>query len=272
MSDSQTLRERELTRLALRRVMRFALIGELIFIALYAFLLNPLYTYFDADVLYADAWWLSLIGLAIDVSEYVPFAILYPASIYTLWRGGWRRGWPIVLLSVGMTVLKFLINYAVGLYVDQGAFPSFELLADDASLILPSLLLELVQYGLVLGLTSLQLWLYRCRQADIAAEAALRRITYEEPSVLPLTRFWERFNPVQRSLFDMALSLTVLSLFLRRLIYQLVLWDNFEKTDGVLQITVDVLGDLIMGLLLYLVGILLVNRFARRDRRDTPSA
>lgn len=272
MSDSQTLRERELTRLSLRRVTRFALIGELIFIALYAFLLNPLYTSLSADILYADSWWLSLIGLAIDVSEYIPFAILYPASIYALWRGGWRRGWPIILMASIMTVFKFLINYAVGLYFEIGALPSFELLSEDAALILPSLLLELVQYGVVLVLTSIQLWLYRGRQTDIAAEAALRRISYEKPPVLPLTRLWERFNPVQRSLFDMAVSVTVLSLFLRRLIYQLVQWENFGSTDGAFQITVDVLGDLIMGLLLYLVGILLVNRFARRDKPDTPSA
>lgn len=265
MMQHDTLESRELTRLSVRRCVRFLLICEMIYIVLYALVLNPLYTYFVSDILYQDAWWLSVIGTIIDISEYIPFILCYPACLYALWKGGWRYGYPATAWLVGLTIFKFLLNYAVGIYFSLGAWPSWSVLADDAALILPSLLLELVQLAVVLGLWSLWLWLYRVRQINAAAEAALRQKPYTEPAVLPLTQLFDRKNPLQRSLFDAALAVTAMSLLLRRLVYQLTLYAAYGKTDGWLQITVDVVGDLIVGVVMYLVGILLLDRFAKRD-------
>lgn len=269
MLDTQTLRRRELTRLSVRRTMLFVLLGELIFIILNAGVLNPLYTYFSADTLYQDAWWLNLIGLLIDISEYIPFILLYPASIYALWRGGWRQGYPVFLLSAGMTICKFIANYAVDTYVQQGGLPSVELLLDDAALILPSLALEMAQYAIILGLASLQFKLYRDRQSYATAEAALRQKPYAPPAVLPMTRMLDLRNPVQRSLFDMAVAVTVLSLLLRRLTYQLVLYNYYGVTDGALQITVDILEDVLMGIVLYVLGVLVIDHLVARDMKRT---
>lgn len=262
-----TLEARELTRLSVKRCVRFLLICELIYIVLYTLVLNPLYTTLQANVLYQNAWWMDLLGLSIDILDYVPFILCYPACLYALWVGGWRHGYPPTVWLAGLTVAKYLINYAVGVYVALNAWPSLGVLADDMSLILPALLLELLQLAVVLGLCSLHRGLHRMRQLDAIAEAALRQRPYAPPTLFPMTRLLDRRNPVQRSLLDAALAVTVMSLLLRRLVYQLTLYAYYGKLDSWLQIGADVVGDLLAGVVMYLVGILLVDRFARRDGR-----
>ena len=95
---------------------------------------------------------------------------------------------------------------------------------------------------------------------------ALRQKPYESSAVLPLTRLFDMGNPMQRALFDAGLTVAILGI-LRHVIYQLTLFAANGRMDAPLQIAVDLVGDLLVGAALYLVGILLVNRFARRDSR-----
>ncbi len=215
MNEIDTSVQSRLTRLSVRRTLLFVLLTQVLYTVLYAFVLNPLYTHFASDVLYKDAWWLDLIGVAIDATDVILFILVYPASLYALWRGGWRQGYRVPVLFSVLTLFKFAVNYAVGVFIEYGGVPSGDFLADDLPLVIPLALLELLQYGIVLGLATLWYHVYRVRQADAAALAALRQKPYESPAVLPL----------------------------------------------------DLVGDLLVGAALYLVGILLVNRFARRDSR-----
>ncbi len=266
MNETDTSVQTRLTRLSVRRVLLFVLLTQLIYTVLYAFVLNPLYTHFASDVLYQNAWWLDLIGIAIDAADVILFILVYPASLYAIWRGGWRLGYPVPLLFSVLTLVKFTLNYAVGIFIEYGGVPSGDFLADDLPLVLPLALLELLQYGIVLGLATLWYHVYRVRQADAAVLAALRQRPYEAPAVLPVTRLYDRKNPVQRALFDAGLTVAVLGV-LRHVIYQLTLFAANGRMDSPLQVAVDLVGDLFVGTALYLVGILLVNRFARRDSR-----
>lgn len=266
MNEIDTSVQSRLTRLSVRRTLLFVLLTQVLYTVLYAFVLNPLYTHFASDVLYKDAWWLNLIGVAIDATDVILFILVYPASLYALWRGGWRQGYRVPVLFSVLTLFKFAVNYAVGVFIEYGGVPSGDFLADDLPLVIPLALLELLQYGIVLGLATLWYHVYRVRQADAAALAALRQKPYESPAVLPLTRLFDMGNPVQRALFDAGLTVAVLGI-LRHVIYQLTLFAANGRMDAPLQIAVDLVGDLLVGATLYLVGILLVNRFARRDSR-----
>ena len=86
MNQLQSLNERDLARLAVRRLTRFVTVVELIYIVLYSLVLNPIYTHFVSDVLYQDAWWLSLIGLACDLLDPILFIIVYPTTIHPVAR------------------------------------------------------------------------------------------------------------------------------------------------------------------------------------------
>ncbi|MCI5886465.1 MAG: hypothetical protein MRZ53_01550 [Oscillospiraceae bacterium] len=266
MNEIDTSVQSRLTRLSVRRTLLFVLLTQVLYTVLYAFVLNPLYTHFASDVLYKDAWWLDLIGVAIDATDVILFILVYPASLYALWRGGWRQGYRVPVLFSVLTLFKFAVNYAVGVFIEYGGMPSGDFLADDLPLVIPLALLELLQYGIVLGLATLWYHVYRVRQADAAALAALRQKPYESSAVLPLTRLFDMGNPMQRALFDAGLTVAILGI-LRHVIYQLTLFAANGRMDAPLQIAVDLVGDLLAGAALYLVGILLVNRFARRDSR-----
>lgn len=266
MSEMDSSVQEKLTRLSVRRVMRFVLITQIVYTVLYAFVLNPLYTHFVSDILYQDAWWLNLIGFAIDAADVILFILVYPVSLYALWRGGWRQGYRVPVLFSVLTLCKFVLNYAVGSFIEYGGVPSGDFLVDDLPLVLPLALLELLQYGIVLGLASLWYHVYRVRQADAVTEAALRQKSYTAPAVLPLVNLFAMKNPVQRALFDAGIVVAVLGL-MRHVIYQVTLILASGHADAPLQIALDVVGDLLVGLALYLVGLLLVNRFALRDSR-----
>ena len=68
MNEIDTSVQSRLTRLSVRRTLLFVLLTQVLYTVLYAFVLNPLYTHFASDVLYKDAWWLNLIGVAIDAT------------------------------------------------------------------------------------------------------------------------------------------------------------------------------------------------------------
>lgn len=266
MNEIDTSVQSRLTRLSVRRTLLFVLLTQVLYTVLYAFVLNPLYTHFASDVLYKDAWWLDLIGVAIDATDVILFILVYPASLYALWCGGWRQGYRVPVLFSVLTLFKFAVNYAVGVFIEYGGVPSGDFLADDLPLVIPLALLELLQYGIVLGLATLWYHVYRVRQADAAALTALRQKPYESSAVLPLTRLFDMGNPMQRALFDAGLTVAILGI-LRHVIYQLTLFAANGRMDAPLQIAVDLVGDLLVGAALYLVGILLVNRFTRRDSR-----
>ena len=137
MNEIDTSVQSRLTRLSVRRTLLFVLLTQVLYTVLYAFVLNPLYTHFASDVLYKDAWWLDLIGVAIDATDVILFILVYPASLYALWRGGWRQGYRVPVLFSVLTLFKFAVNYAVGVFIEYGGVPSGDFLADDLPLVIP---------------------------------------------------------------------------------------------------------------------------------------
>ncbi len=269
MDQIQELNEKDLARLEVRRLTRFVTVTWLIYLVLYSLVFNPLYTHFSSDVLFRDAWWLDLIGLGCDLLDPILFIIVYPTTVYTLWRGG-RFGFRLPIVFSLLTLFKFVFNYYVGWLFNVGALPRADVMWDDLSsgmggTLLRMYLLEMLQYWLIIGFMMLHLWLYRRRSVKQDAEAALSGAPVTDEELLPLTRMFCFRNPVQRTLFDagiIVLAARVLSHF----IYQMSLIVYTGQTDGPVQFAADILSDVALGVIMYMAGIMIVNALYRRKK------
>lgn len=269
MNQLHSLNEQDLIRLEVRRIIRFISVVQLIYIVLYCLVLNPAYTYFASDILYQDAWWLSLIGLLCDLLDPILFIIVYPTTIYTLWRGG-RCGFRLAVMFSGHTLFKFIFNYYMGWVFKSGALPNWESIGDDladgiAVYLLEMYILEMAQYWLIIGLYCLFMYLYNKRKAAADGETVLEGGQPEERSLLPLTRFFDMKNPVQKTLLASGI-VVLLAGAAQHVVYQMTLINYEGRTDSLIQFIADIISDIALGLILYMCGMLIVNALYRRKK------
>jgi hypothetical protein len=209
-------------------------------------------------VLYQDTWWLNLLGILLDVLELAVLVICYPITVYALWRGRFRKGKSVVIAMSLFTLAKYVGNY-VATCIADGALPSGSVLLDDLELLLPGLFVELIPYWLIVALSCLHMSRWRKGQEKDLAQAVLSGEVLRPSVPLPIGKLFNMRNPVQRSLFDMALVFLLYRL-ISHLIYQLTLIVWTGLPDSGLQVAVDLMGDVVVAVVSYLVGLLLVNR------------
>ena len=82
--------------------------------------------------------------------------------------------------------------------------------------------------------------------------------------LLPFIRLLPFKNPLQRSAFYMALTVFLLR-FAGHQIYQMTLFLQTGRSDGLLIMVLDLISDIFIGVILYFVAMLLMNRFHRKD-------
>lgn len=265
MNTLDTLNREGGVRRSVGRMMRLTWLCAGVGILLYACLLLPLYSYLSNDVMFRGAWWLQAIGLLAELVDTAVILVICPITIYALWVGGFRRAWGIPLSYALLTILKYIANYVAGCIAD-GYVPGAAAIREDLSLILPMIWLELLQYALITGFALLHAALYRRAAARRAGYDALAGGAGEQEVILPLSRFFAWKNPVARALFDASIILLLLRL-VNHIMYQMTLIVWTGVTDSPVQLIVDVVGDLIVAVVCYLLGILLVNAFCAHDAK-----
>lgn len=264
----ESLNRRDLDKLAVKRLTLFTIIAELVYIVLYCLVLNPLYTHLDADVITMNAWYTGAVGILCDLLDPILFIIIYPTTVYALWRGG-SAGLRVPAVFSGMTLFKFIFNYFMGRVFAAGAFPNMEDVWDELSNgmalnLLLMFLLEMLQYWLIIVLFMLHRSAADRRRSRMEADAALNgRTDAETASDMPMTRLFAFGNPVQRTLLDAGI-VVFLGGAVNHLIYQMALINYADRADSPAQVAADLLGDLLLGVLVYLAGILLCNRHHRK--------
>lgn len=256
MNDMERLNQEGLTRLALRRITRLVCLLNVAFLVLYCAVLAPLYVSLASNVLYQGAWWLNLLGIFLDVLELAVLVICYPVTVYALWRGRFRHGRSVVIAFSLFTLAKYVCNYVANCVTD-GALPSGSVLLDDVLLLLPALLAELIPYWIIVALACFHMSRWRKKQESAHAQAVLNGEVLTPTDPLPLGKLFNFRNPVQRSLFDMAL-VVLLTLLASHLINQMT-QIAYGAPDSGLQVAVDLIGDVVVSVVTYLVGLLLVN-------------
>ena len=252
MNDMERLNQEGLTRLALRRITRLVCLLNVAFLVLYCAVLAPLYGSLASNVLYQGAWWLNLLGILLDILELAVLVICYPVTVYALWRGRFRYGKSVVITVSLFTLAKYVCNY-VATCITGRALPSGSVLLD-----LSALLAELIPYWIIVALACFHMSRWRKRQESAHAQAVLNGEVLTPTDPLPLGKLFNFRNPVQRSLFDMAL-VVLLTRLARHLIYQMALIAWVGAPDNGLQVAVDLIGDVVVSVVTYLVGLLLVN-------------
>lgn len=262
MNDMERLNQEGLTRLALRRLTRLVCLLNVAFLVLYCAVLAPLYVSLASNVLYQGAWWLNLLGIFLDILEVTVLVICYPVTVYALWRGRFRHGRSVVIAFSLFTLAKYVCNYVANCITD-GALPSGSVLLDDVLLLLPSLLVELIPYWIMVALACLHMSWWRKKQESAHAQAVLNGEVLTPSDPLPLGKLFDLRNPVQGSLFVMALLIMTTRL-ISHLVYQMALIDWFGTPDSGFQVAVDLIGDVVVAVVAYLVGLLLVNSLHKK--------
>lgn len=229
---------------SLKKIRRLTLAVLAVGFTLYAAVLVPLYTQLWANVVYRDGWLCLLLPYLYTAVDLLVFFWVYAAAAYSLYRGGWRAVGRLSALYGGMIVYKYVANYVVGSLVD-GAFSSWELFwRDDFPIIGGELFWEIAQYAAVVLLMA----------------AVLKKARRDMLTVFPFVKMLDVRNSMQRAAVVAGLVVTAVR-WIMHLLYQFVQLIYNGYNDGWVVITVDVVGDLLIGVIGYFVMVLLLQWF-----------
>ena len=155
-----------------------------------------------------------------------------------------------------------MLNYLMSCLTDTG-FPGVDEFLRDLPPILLMLILELLQYAIVLFIAVLASTRYESR---VAAAELRRGLTDENmpAPVFPFSKLVNFRNPLQFTAFWTSVIL-FLSRELGYHIYELTLYINFSSTDGWADMLLNLLADLALGVLVYFAAILLLPRFHSKE-------
>ncbi len=246
-----------------RRMRRITLMATAIGFGLYALILSPIYLRFSSDITFQNAWWVQILYYltAENVCDLVVFAVCYPASLYAVWMVGIKRAMSIPVCYSLMTVLKFVLNCVVS-YITDSALPQLSdfFYHDFLPIILPMVLLELLQY--IIMLVIIGVWRHRYENRLLLSEAAAelgRDIPPPKPA-FPFVRLVNVKNPVQGTAFLSALVLLIGRVAMHQ-IYQYALYITSGYTDGLVVMLIDLISDIFIAVLFYFAFLLLLPRF-----------
>ena len=250
-----------------RRMRRLTLLVASIGFALGSFLLSPLYISFASNVVYADTWWVFILYYLTEegLLDMAVFAICYPAAIYAAWQVGLKRSIRVPLSFALLTLARFIVNFFMTAVTDSALPSPEEFLSFDLPYIGGLFLLEMAQFALVLTVSLLVKRRFLRKREYLEACAILegKTVAPAEP-LLPFIRLLPFKNPLQRSAFYMALTVFLLR-FAGHQIYQMTLFLQTGRSDGLLIMVLDLISDIFIGVILYFVAMLLMNRFHRKD-------
>lgn len=249
-------------RLSVRRMCRLTVLVSALCFAFSSLVLAPIYVKYASDILYAETWWVFLLYYLTEegLLDLAVFAVCYPATIYALWRAGFKGAARVPVAFSLITLAKFAVNFFMTSIVD-GALPSAsEFLSFDLPYIGAMYLLEIAQYAVVILLT---LWIRR-RYLRRAAEAQLLTGEAVPAACFTFTRLLSCKNPVQHSALLMAVFMLAVRVVMHQ-IYQFTLYATSGYTDGLLIMALDLIGDIFVGVILYFAALLLLSRFYRKD-------
>ncbi len=258
---AQSLYQTE-SRRAVRRMLALTVWVSAVCYGLYALVLAPVYTQLSANVLYQDAWFTAALSYLLSAMDIVVFLVVYPATVYAVWRGGLKGAYSVPLAFVLLTLGKYVLNFFMTCLTD-GGFPSGEIfLEQDLPIIAPSYLLEVLQYALVLLIAVL---IRRSRMARYNEELLYEKKTADVRSLaFPMTKLFSYRNPLQWTALWMAVVMLVGRLLMHGM-YQFTLLIYNGATDGALVIAIDLVSDVILGAVAYFLAILLMSHFDKKE-------
>ena len=258
---------------ASRFIFRLVLLCAAVGFGLKAFLLSPLYVSMASDALYSGAWWMEILYQLTDggLIDLAVFAVCYPATVYLVRRDGLKNSLRVPVTFSVLTLVKFVANFVVNALTDRALPDMEEFLSADLPMIAEMFFLEWLQYVLIVLVALFVRWRYdaRVRRADeIKALPRNRRTPYKLPSPdFPFVKIYDRRNALQRGALLSSLVVTLGRVGMH-FIYQLALFATYGESDGWTIMLIDLVGDLVVGVIFYLVAILLMMRLWRAEQKN----
>lgn len=255
------------SRYAVRRMCGLTVLVAAVLYALNSFILSPLYIKFASDIVYADAWWVYILYYLTEegLLDLTVFAICYPAAIYAVWSAGLKQAIRVPVAFALLTLARFVVNFFMTAITDSALPDMEEFLTFDLPYIGALYLLEMLQYALVIAMTLAVKRRY-IRNREYAEARALLDDgeAASDAPLLPFTRLISMRNPLQHASFLMALLVFVLR-FATHQIYQLTLFAQTGRTDGLAIMVLDIISDIFIGVIFYFAALLLISRFYGKE-------
>ena len=247
---------------AVRRMRRLVLLVSAVFYGLYSLILAPVYTQLSANVVYQDALLTVILSYVVSAVDVIVFFVVYPATVYAIWRGGFVGSCSVPGTFALATLGKYVLNFFMTCLTD-GGFPSFELFVEqDLPIMLPSFLLEMLQYGLIVLFA---VGIRHARMRKYQEDMLTAKKPYSERALaFPMTSLFSYRNAVQWMAFWSAVVVLMGRLFMHG-IYQLTLLVYNGETDPALVMIIDVVADLLISAVAYFLSVLLTSYFDRKD-------
>lgn len=243
-------------RLMLKTVFLTAALG----FGIKALILHPIYIQLASNIAYQNTWYTTILYYLIDggLIDLTVFAICYPATAYAVWKDGLKAARSVITAFSLITVCKFPINYVMSCLTDTG-FPDMDEFLRDLFPILLTLILELLQYAIVIVLIVLAKKRYENRVTAAELQSELTDAPIPAP-VFPFTKLVSLKNPLQFTAFWTSVILFV-SRELSYHVYEITLYAYFGSTDGWADMLLNLIGDLAIGVLIYFAALLLLPHF-----------
>ncbi len=255
---------------SVKKMQKWVLLFSLIGFGLYALVLAPLYTQLASNISYQEAFVTYLVYYLLSASEIVVFLAVFPATIFAIWRGGLLGSRSVWITFSVATLGKYILNFIVDCIAD-GNIPAWSYFVDkDLPIILPNFLMELGQYALIVLVTA---WIIHAgkRKWQMAVLLDEAGAGNERSLAFPINRLLSFRNPVQTSSLFVGVLLFVARGF-SHLMYQFTQLIYAGAWEGWLVLSIDLVSDLLLGIIAYFVMILLLSSFDKKEMQKLSTA
>ena len=265
LSNQSSLYERHAAE-AVKKMQKWVLLVSVIGFGLYALVLAPIYTQLSSNIAYQEAFVTYLVYYLLSASEIAVFLVVFPATVFALWRGGLLGSRGVWITFSAATLGKYLLNFLMDCIAD-GNVPSWSYFVDrDLPIILPNFLMELGQYVMIVLVSA---WIIKAKKRKWQVDVLLDEKTAgnERSLAFPITRILSFKNPVEASSFFTGALLFVARLF-SHLMYQLTQLVYTGEWEGWAVLSLDFVSDLLLGVITYLVMVFLLSSFDRKEMQE----
>jgi hypothetical protein len=185
---------------------------------------------------------------------------VFPVTVYSIYLRGGKGSAKLFAVYPILIVYKFLLN-SIASYIADGMLPSAEsLFGADLPIVGQLVLFEVLQYAFVCLFACIIINRAR-RIFDVKQKAAKvngREYSFRDGS-FPIKKFFDFKNPVQLAAFVFGLVFFAFRAY-GHLIYQFTLLIYNKFNDGWFVLITDLLIDLALAAVCYLVGLMVLQK------------
>ena len=232
------------TKATRKRLRLCVILTTLVLFGLSCFLLSPLYVSLSSNIVYSDSFITDLVNLINNIFYIAVYAICFSAFIYSVYKCTARRSVSLVIVYCVAVLLRYMANVVVQTFTD-GVFPMLE----DLYPTLLAYLFDLITAFAVLLIAHLSI-------KEIHTAKTSR-------SYLPFDKLYTSSNPLQKASLLTGILLASIKV-LTRVVYDIGYGAPTSILD-LLRMIVYYLSDVLICVVIYLVSLLLIMYFDKKD-------